>query len=56
MYEIHFIPKALVIRWIAWICFFDFEVKHIPGKKYTAADDLSKREVTEEKLEKTANE
>ena len=37
------LPGALVIRWLAWIRLFDFKVRYIPGTKYTAADDLSRR-------------
>ena len=37
------VPGALVTRWLAWIHLFDFEVRHVSGKKYTAADDLSRR-------------
>ena len=37
------IPGALVMRWIAWIRLFDFEVKHVPRTKHTAADGLSRR-------------
>jgi hypothetical protein len=36
------LPGALVVRWIAYIRLFDFEVRHIPGKKNTAADGLSR--------------
>ena len=37
---------ALVTRWIAWIQLFDFEIRHIPGRKHTAADGLSRRPPT----------
>ena len=37
------LPGALVTRWIAWIQLFDFEVRHIPGRKHSAADGLSRR-------------
>ena len=37
------LPGALVTRWLAWIRLFDFEVKHIKGRKHTAADGLSRR-------------
>ena len=40
------LPGSLVVRWIAWMRLFDFEVRHIPGKKNTAADGLSRRERT----------
>ena len=35
--------KALIIRWLAWIRLFDFEVRHVPRKQYIAADALSRR-------------
>ena len=37
------LPGALVTRWLAWIRLFDFDVKHMPGRKHTAADGLSRR-------------
>jgi reverse transcriptase-like protein/integrase-like protein len=37
------LPGALVTRWIAWIRLFDFEVRHVKGKKHTAADGLSRK-------------
>ena len=37
------LPGSLVTRWIAYIRLFDFKVRHIPGKKHTAADGLSQR-------------
>jgi len=36
-------PRALITRWLAWIRLFDFKVRHMPGKQYTAADALSRR-------------
>lgn len=41
------LPSALVTRWIAWIQLFDFEVKHVPGIKNSAADALSRRPPTQ---------
>lgn len=41
------LPGSLLTRWLAWIRLFDFEVKHVPGKKHTAADGLSRRSRTE---------
>ena len=35
------LPGSLVMRWIAYIRLFDFEVQHVPGKKHTAVDGLS---------------
>lgn len=40
------LPGALVIRWIAWIQLFDFEVRHIPGRKHGTADGLSRQPPT----------
>jgi ribonuclease HI len=37
------LPGALVTRWIAYMRLFDFEVRHVPGNKHTAADGLSRR-------------
>lgn len=37
------LPGALVTRWLAWIRLFDFEVRHVPGTKHSAADGLSRR-------------
>lgn len=37
------LPGALVTRWLAWIRLFDFEVRHVPGHRHTAADGLSRR-------------
>ena len=32
--------KVLIIRWLTWIKFFDFDVKHVFDKKHTIVDDL----------------
>lgn len=37
------LPGSLVVRWLAWIRMFDFEVKHVPGKTHTVADGLSRK-------------
>ncbi|KAK6215417.1 putative gag-pol poly protein [Colletotrichum tabaci] len=37
------LPSAMMTRWLAWIRLFDFEIKHIDGKKNTAADGLSRK-------------
>ncbi len=52
------LPGALVTQWIAWIQLFDFEVRHIPGQKLTAADGLFWRspttaDIVEAEVEKT---
>jgi hypothetical protein len=33
----------MIIRWLTYIRLFDFDVHHIPGKKNSAADALSRR-------------
>ena len=40
------LPGALVTRWIAQIQLFDFEDRHVPGRKYSAADGLFRRPST----------
>ena len=40
---------ALLIRWIAWICLFDFNVRHVKNKKHIVADELFRRFFIEEK-------
>ena len=45
------LPGALITRWLAWINLFDFNVVHVPGKKHTAADGLSRRAATKEDIE-----
>ena len=42
---------ALVTRWLAWIRLFDFEVRHVSGRKHTAADGLSRRPRVEGEIE-----
>jgi hypothetical protein len=37
------IPNAIITRWIAYIQLFDFQVRHVPGKKHGAPDALSRR-------------
>ncbi|RYP39740.1 hypothetical protein DL768_010696 [Monosporascus sp. mg162] len=37
------LPGAVLIRWVAWIKMFDFEIRHIPGKKNLAADGLFRK-------------
>jgi hypothetical protein len=50
------LPRALVIRWIAYIQLFDFTVRHVLGTKHTAADGLSQRPCTESDNIDEANE
>jgi len=47
------LPRSLVARWIAWIQIWDFEIKHVPGKKNSAADGLLRQyyDVTDIPLE-----
>ena len=35
--------KILMIRWLTWICLFDFDVRHVFDKRHTATDELSRR-------------
>ena len=44
------LPGALINRWIAWVCMFDFEVRHIKGKDNVVADALLRLPVTEEAM------
>jgi hypothetical protein len=37
------VPGALLNRWLAWIRLFDFDVRHVAGRKHLAADGLSRR-------------
>ena len=37
------IPGALLLRWLAWIRHFDFEIRHIAGRRNGAADALSRK-------------
>ena len=50
------LPGSLVMRWIAWIRLFDFEVRHVAGRKHTAADGLSRRPATASELTAQENE
>ena len=47
---------ALITRWLTWIRLFDFDVRHVPDHKYTAADGLSRRPRTQSDDEDEANE
>jgi hypothetical protein len=50
LYSVHIILEIdadTITRWLAWIRFFDFTVKYVPGNKHTAADGLSWRPATE---------
>jgi len=37
------LPRSLVARWIAWIQIWDFEIKHVLGKKNSATNGLSRQ-------------
>lgn len=41
------LPNAAMTRWIAYIHLFDFEIRHVAGKKHTFADALSRVRRTE---------
>jgi hypothetical protein len=45
---------AFVTRWLVWIRFFDFEIRHVSDIKYTAADDLFKKSFSSNDLKKIA--
>jgi hypothetical protein len=36
------LPNAAMTRWVRYILLFDFEFRHVPGKKHTLADGLSR--------------
>ena len=35
--------KILMIRWLTWICLFNFNVRHVLDKRHIATDELSRR-------------
>ena len=35
--------EILMIRWLAWIRLFNFNVRHVLDKKHIAADELSRK-------------
>ena len=37
------LSEILIIRWLTWIKFFDFDVKHVFEKKHIVADNFSQR-------------
>lgn len=47
------LPGVLVTQWIAWIQLFDFEVRHIPGQKYSTIDGLSQQPLTAANIAET---
>ena len=50
------LPGAVVVRWIAWLRLFDFDVKHVPGNKNTAADGLSRKPATQREIDEAERE
>ena len=49
------LPGSVVVRWIAWICLFDFDVRHVLGMKNTVTDGLSRQLVTKKDVKKAEN-
>ena len=37
------LSEVLITRWLTWIKFFDFDVKHVFDKKHTIVDDFSRQ-------------
>ena len=37
------LSEILMTRWLTWICLFDFNVRHVVDKKYTATDKFFQR-------------
>jgi hypothetical protein len=50
------LSDAFVTRWLVWIRFFDFEIRHVFDIKHTAADDLSRKSFSSNDLKKVAEE
>jgi hypothetical protein len=50
------LSDALVTRWLVWIRFFDFEIRHVSDIKHIAADDLSRKSLSSNDLKKVAEE
>jgi len=42
------LPGAVVNRWLAWIRLFNFDIKHVTGKKHGGPDGLSSRKQSED--------
>jgi hypothetical protein len=50
------LSDALVTRWLVWIRFFDFEVRHVLDIKHTVADDLFRKSSSFNDLKKVVEE
>jgi hypothetical protein len=37
------LPNSVMTRWLAWIHLFDFDVVHVPGRRHSGPDALSRR-------------
>ncbi len=48
------LSDALVTRWLVWIRFFDFEIRHVFDIKHIVADDLFKKSSSFNDLKKVA--
>ena len=46
---------SVVVRWIAWIHLFDFDIRHVLGIKNTVADGLSRQLVTKKDIKEAEN-
>ena len=46
---------SVVVRWIAWIYLFNFDVRHILETKNTMTDGLSRQLATEKDMKKVEN-
>jgi len=42
------LPGSVVNRWLAWIRLFNFDIKHVAGKKHGGPDGLSRRKQSED--------
>ncbi|MBW0523835.1 hypothetical protein O181_063550 [Austropuccinia psidii MF-1] len=51
-----FLPNAPMIRWVAFIQLFSFDLVHKPGKTFTIPDGLSRRPKTSEEEDEDAPE
>ena len=51
VYQLNYIntnlSNVLISNWLAWIQFFNFEIRHIPGKYHVLPDALSRRPLAE---------